>query len=141
VKEGKIFFRSIIILVSLLVVTSVHAADTYKFEPSVVTLVGKLVKKEFHGPPGYGEDPKHDKKENASILLLNHPIKVVAEKSDQFNETRDNVKEIQLINVKRIALSQFFHKNVKVTGKLSSAITGHHHTDVLIEINDIQLQK
>lgn len=133
--------RSLLIIGSLLVVQFVYAADTYKFEPTVVNLTGKLVKKKFYGPPGYGEDPKTDRKELASILLLSHPIKVVAEKSDQFNETRDNIKEIQLINVKRIVLSPFFQKNVKVTGKLSAAITGHHHTDVLIEIDDIQLQK
>ncbi len=135
------FFRSIVILFSLLVATSVYAADTYKFEPSMATLTGKLVKKEFYGPPGYGEDPKNDSKEHAAILLLTKPIKVVAGKNDQFNETRDNIREVQLINVKKIALSPFFQKNVKVTGKLSSAITGHHHTDVLIEIDDIQLQK
>lgn len=133
-------FRSILILASLLVVQSVYAADTFKFEPAVVNLTGKLVKKEFFGPPGYGEDPKTDSKEHAAILLLTDPISVVAETGDQFNETRDNVKEVQLINVKRIALSKFFQKKVKVTGKLSSAITGHHHTDVLIEIDDIQLQ-
>jgi hypothetical protein len=123
-----------------LVIPSVYAADAYKFEPSVVTLTGKLVMKEFYGPPGYGEDPKTDSKEHAAILLLTSPIKVIAEKDDQFNETRDNIKEVQLINVKRIALSKFFEKKVKVTGKLSLAITGHHHTDVLIEIDDIQLQ-
>ncbi len=140
-KETKLIFRSITILVSLLLVTSVYAADTYKFEPSVATLVGQLVKKEFYGPPGYGEDPKIDSKESAAILLLSSPIKVFAEKDDQFNETRDNIKEVQLINIKRIALSNFFQKKVKVTGKLTSAITGHHHTDVLIEIDEIQLQK
>lgn len=132
---------SVPFLYLLLISQFVLAADVYKFEPAVVYLTGELIQKQFYGPPGYGEDPKTDRKENASILILNHPIKVVAEIGDRFNETRDNVKVIQLINVKRIALSPFFQKNVKVTGKLSSAITGHHHTDILIEIDDIQLQK
>ena len=134
-------FRSILILASLLVVQSVYAADTFKFEPAVVNLTGKLIKKEFFGPPGYGEDPKTDSKEHAAILLLSQPIRVVAGKDDQFNETRKNVKEVQLINVKRITLSPYIQKKVKVTGKLSSAITGHHHTDVLIEIDTIELEK
>jgi uncharacterized protein DUF4431 len=140
-KKIMITFRSILILASLLVVQFVYAADTFKFEPAVVNLTGKLVKKEFFGPPGYGEDPKTDSKEHAAILLLTQPIRVVAEKNDQFNETRENVKEVQLINVKRITLSPYIQKTVKVTGKLSSAITGHHHTDVLIEIDTIEMQK
>ncbi len=133
--------RSIIILVSLIAVQSAYAAETLKYEPTLVSLTGKLVKKEFFGPPGYGEDPKRDSKEHAAILLLTQPIRVVAEKDDQFNETRENVKEVQLINIKRIALSPYYQKKVQVTGKLSSGITGHHHTDVLIEIDTIQLQK
>jgi Domain of unknown function (DUF4431) len=77
--------------------------------------------------------------EHAAILLLTKPIRVVAEKDDQFNETRDNVKEVQLINLKRVALATYFAKKVKVTGKLSSAITGHYHTDVLMEVDKIHL--
>jgi hypothetical protein len=140
-KKRQLIFQSVLILILLLVFQPAYASDTFKFEPAVVTLTGKLVKKEFFGPPGYGENPKTDSKVQAAILLLANPIKVVAEKDDQFNETRDNIKEVQLINVKGIDLSKFFRKKVKVTGKLSSAITGHHHTDVLIEIDDIQLQK
>lgn len=140
-ERNKMRFLSILMLALLLAAASVYAAESYKFEPAVVTLTGKLVKKEFYGPPGYGEDPKTDRIEHASILLLDKPIKVVAEKDDQFNETRDNIKEVQLINIKRIALSKFFQNKVTVTGKLSSAITGHHHTAVLIEIDDIQLKK
>lgn len=140
-KQRQVTFHSVLILISLLAFQPACAADTYKFEPAVVTLAGKLVEKEFFGPPGYGENPKTDSKEHAAILLLANPIKVVAEKDDQFNETRDNIKEVQLINVKRIPLSKFFQNKVKITGKLSSAITGHHHTAVLIEIDEIQMQK
>src|SRR5574341_695482 len=139
-KQRQLIFHSILIISSLLAFQFAYAADTFKFEPAVVTLTGKLVKKEFFGPPGYGEDPKKDSKEQAAILVLTRPIRVVAEEDDQFNETRDNINEVQLINVKGIALSKFFQNKVKVTGKLSSAITGHHHTAVLIEIDDIQLQ-
>ncbi len=68
-------FRSVLILVLLLAAQSVIAKDTYKFEPAVVELTGKLVEKVFYGPPGYGEDPKSDSKEHAAILLLSKPIK------------------------------------------------------------------
>jgi hypothetical protein len=130
-----------LILALLLIAPSIYSEETYRYEPSVVSVTGKLVEKVFYGPPGYGENPKTDTKEHTVILLLNHPIRVVAEKDDQFNETRGNVKEVQLINVKEIALSTYIQKKVKVTGKLSSAITGHHHTDVLMEIDNIQVQE
>ena len=64
----------------------------------------------------------------------------MTEKSEQLNETRDDVKEVHSFNVKRIPLSPFFQKNAKVSGKPSSAITGHHHTDVVMESDDMQLQ-
>ena len=134
-------FRSILIFILLLTVQPVYAEDAYKFDPAVVELTGKLEKKLFYGPPGYGENLEKDSKEHAVILMLSKPISVMAEKGDQFNETRKNVKEIQLINLKEIPLSKYLQKKVKVTGKLSSAITGHHHTKVLIEIEDIQLQE
>jgi hypothetical protein len=66
---------------------------------------------------------------------------LLAEKKDEFNETRDDVKDVQIINIKGIDLSPFFQKKIKVLGKLYSSITGHHHTNVLIEIDEIQLQK
>jgi hypothetical protein len=75
------------------------------------------------------------------LIKLAKPIKVVAEKEDQYNETRNGIKELQIINIKKIKLSPYLHKKVKITGKLSSAITGHHHTDVLIEIDSIEMVK
>ena len=109
----------------------VFASNTYHYEPAVVELTGKLVEKVFYGPPGYGENPKIDSKEDAAILQLTKPINVVAEKGDKFNETKTNIKELHLINIKRIPLSSFLKKKVKISGKLSSALTGHHHTGVL----------
>jgi hypothetical protein len=69
-------FRSVLILVLILVAQTVIAKDTYKFEPAVVELTRKLVEQVLYGPPGYGEDPKSDSKEHAAILLLSKPIKV-----------------------------------------------------------------
>jgi hypothetical protein len=134
-------FNLLLAFILLLTAQPVFAEDIYKYEPTVVDLTGKLETKVFYGPPGYGEDPKTDSKETAAILLLAKPITVVAEEKDEFNETRATVKEVQIINLIDLDLSPYYHKSVKVTGKLSSSITGHHHTPVLIEIDKIQLQK
>jgi hypothetical protein len=132
-------FRFILTLALLLLAQPAFSDDIYKFDPAVVELVGTLTEKVYFGPPGYGENPKTDSKEQAAILQLSKPIKVVAENSDEFNETRDKVKVVQLINTKGISLSKYFQNKIRVTGKLSSAITGHHHTDVLLEIDKIIL--
>jgi hypothetical protein len=67
-KKRQLIFQSVLILILLLVFQPAYASDTFKFEPAVVTLTGKLVKKEFFGPPRYGENPKTDSKEQAAIL-------------------------------------------------------------------------
>ncbi len=139
--QSMVRFNQVLVFILLLMVQPVLAEDVYKYEPTVVELTGKLVTKVFYGPPGYGEDPKTDSKETAVILLLEKPIKVIAEEKDEFNETRANVKEVQIIDLIDLDLSPYYHKRVKVTGKLSSSITGHHHTPVLIEIDKVQLQK
>ena len=113
----------------------------YHFEPAVVELTGKLIEKDFYGQPGYGEDPKTDSKEPAVIIQLTKPIMVVAEKDDEYNETRDGIEEMQLINIKSIKLTPYLHQKVKLTGKLMSAQTGHHHTDVLIIVDSIDIVK
>jgi hypothetical protein len=78
-ERNKMRFLSILMLALLLAAASVYAAETYKFEPAVVTLTGKLVKKEFYGPPDYGKDPKTDRKEHASISFK-QAIKVIEER-------------------------------------------------------------
>jgi len=133
--------RFLLLSFLLLFARPICADEVYHFESAVVELTGKLVTKVFYGPPGYGEDPKVDSKETVAILQLTKPIRVVADKKDQFNETRNGIKEVQLINVKRIKLSPYLQKNVKLTGKLTSAVTGHHRTDVLIEIDSIEMAK
>lgn len=133
--------RFLLLSLLLLIARPTCAEEICHFEPTVVELTGKLITKVFYGPPGYGENPKTDSKEKVAILQLTKPINVVAEKNDQFNETRNGVKEVQLINIKKIKLSTYLQRKVKLTGKLTSAVTGHHHTDMLIEIDSIEMAK
>ncbi|QWV95125.1 DUF4431 domain-containing protein [Geomonas oryzisoli] len=126
--------------VLILLTGTVFAKDTYHYEPAIAELTGKLIEKVYYGPPGYGENPKTDSKEHATVLRLTSPIKVIADKKDEINETKNNIKELQVINIKRLPLSIYLKKNVRISGRLSSAITGHHHTDVLVEIDSIALQ-
>src|SRR2546422_523391 len=66
----------------------------------VVQLKGRITTALKYGPPGFGEDPKSDRKVEIFILLLARPANVCGDSTnkDHLNTTsyRD-VKEIQLI--------------------------------------------
>ena len=113
--------------------------NTYKYEPEEVELYGVLTQKMFYGPPGYGENPEVDMKENIYILQLNEAITVEAEEGDKFNQTRSGVKEIQILNNTNSELTGFLNKKVKVKGMLFSAHTGHHFREIIIDLRAIEI--
>ena len=116
--------------------------NNYHFEPEVSTLTGTVKSEVFFGPPGYGENPKTDKKETAYILQLSKPINVIAtDPEDDLNSTTKNVTKIQLVSERNFKLSNFNNKTVKVSGTFFSAISGHHHTKILIDVNKIEQKK
>ena len=55
------------------------------YEPAKVQLSGKVSKKEAFGPPGYGDDPAHDKHESYFVLALTTPICVTGDPKSQVN--------------------------------------------------------
>ena len=115
-----------------------HQSKTYSYEPAVSALEGKLETKNFWGPPGYGEDTLNDSKELCTILVLKDPIDIVADSTNELEESISNVKKIQLASA--IKLDSYIGKNVLISGKLFSAQTGHHHTDVLMDVKKVELR-
>lgn len=112
----------------------------YYFEPNVSIIEGTLITRLHYGPPGYGEDPDKDEKEYPFILLLDDPIKVIAEDTDTINSSTSDVSEIQLVLKGSFYVDmakQYKNKHIKVQGTLFSAFTGHHHTEVLIVVDEI----
>jgi len=111
--------------------------EVYHYYPEKSELKGTLSRKSFYGPPGYGEDPKHDKKERVYILRLEKPIKVVAAGKGGQNEGHDNVRELQVDSAGKIPMKDFLNKKVRIRGTLRTAEIGHDHTDVLITPEEI----
>lgn len=109
----------------------------YHYSPEKAELTGVLTQKIFYGPPGYGEDPKHDKKEHVYVLKLERPIRVIATDKDSQNEGHDNIRELQVDYTGKILLKNFLKKKVRIRGTLRSAEIGHDHTDVLITPDEI----
>ena len=109
----------------------------FQYEPERVTLKGKIISRTFFGPPGYGEDPKTDSKEQQYLVVLDNPIDVIGN-SD--NQTERSVKQITLVvhDFKANPVRPLLGKKAIVEGTLFHAITGHHHTRVLVEVTSIK---
>ena len=105
------------------------------YEPERVTLTGKLVYRTFYGPPNYGEDPKTDSRETQPVLILDSAVDVNTG-NDPADETERSVGRITL--VVQHTVKDFVGKRMVVEGTLFHAITGHHHTKVLMTVSSIK---
>jgi Domain of unknown function (DUF4431) len=88
----------------------------------------------FYGPPGYGEDPAHDSRETQAQLRLARPVCV--------NDDSGGVAEryqlvITLVPLgKGVHFSRLIGQRIQVRGKLYPAETGHHHTPLLLSVEN-----
>ena len=120
-----------------LVVTSGSFAQCLKYAPEVVTLTGVVHLKTFYGPPGYGEDPAHDRKERQALLTLDQPLCVAKGLDDGLEEPEADQHEVTLVPLgAHPNLSSFRGKHVRVRGTFFHAITGHHHTALLLDVKN-----
>ena len=105
-----------------------------KFEPAKVTLTGVIHKRVDFGPPGYGENPKHDSKETHLYLHLDKDACVDADPTDDINdEAVDKTSLVQMVYFVGQPFNRaWLDKRVSVTGTLFHAHTGHHLTPALI---------
>lgn len=103
------------------------------YESAVVTLRGKVTTIVKYGPPGYGESPKSDALEIPIVLVLPLPVRVA--------ETITNLTHIQLVfDTNRFPnYRTYIGKEVVIKGPLFEAVTGHHHTPVLLEVTAIDV--
>ena len=112
----------------------------YAYEPVVSTLTGTITTEMFYGAPGYGENPATDTKEYPFLIIPDQPINVVAtpqQVKEETEETKMGVSKLQLIWPDNINMEQYKGKRVKITGTLFGPQTGHHHTDVLMDVQTL----
>ena len=110
-----------------------------EYSPAVVELEGKLSIKTSWGPPNFGENPETDSKERSWILSLDKPINVRGKTDPDpgLNTSVEDVRELQLVLHK--PRRELIGKTVIVKGTLFHAHTGHHHRDVLMDVQSIGL--
>ena len=137
--------KSLVLLVLLCGVgfsfEKVMAQDCRSYEPATVTLKGEMSRRTFAGRPNYESVKEGDEPETYWILHLTDPICVNGDESMPNGETpENNVSDIQLgLDEEQYAqYKELLGKQVVVSGKLSHAITGHHHTNVLLKVTGIK---
>ena len=126
--------------ISLLAIAPGMAAEPcLNYEPRVVQLIGTMRRQAFPGPPNY-ESVKHgDALEVYWLLQLPARICVVASAAeDPLNEPETGVVALQMLVQDYPGYRHLLGKRVKVTGTLFHAVTGHHHTRVLIDPSTIE---
>ncbi len=118
------------------------ANKTVYFEPKEVTLEGAIVSLKFPGPPNYESIKNGDRDETGPYLLLNNPIDIELSSNIEIgnDEPTKNVKLIQLVVLNHDDWKNVTQGNhVRISGTLSSALTGHHHARILLDINKIKV--
>ena len=134
--------RTLVVLgVTSLVSSAVSAGECLDYEPAMVTIQGSVSLKPAFGPPGFGEDPKHDAREDYLALILDSSVCVAAgPKPHNDDVAEDNIRTMQLVFSSGEAFQhakQWSGKQISVTGSLYHEFTGHHHTTVLLKVNEI----
>jgi hypothetical protein len=135
-------FRALVAIgVAFPVSSAVSAGACLEYEPAVVTIQGSVSLKPAYGPPGFGEDPKRDAREDYLALTFDTPACMAASsKPDAEDVAETDIKTMQLVfpNGDAFQLAkQWIGKQISVTGSLYHGFTGHHHTTVLLKVNEI----
>jgi hypothetical protein len=127
---------------TFLVPSLASARDCLDYEPALVTIKGSVSLKPAYGPPGFGEDPKHDAREDYLALTLDAAVCMKASpEPDTDNVAEAEIKAMQLVfhDGKTFKQAkQWIGKRISVTGGLYHMFTGHHHTTVLLKVNVIR---
>lgn len=89
----------------------------------------------YYGAPGFGENPATDAKEAGYYLDLSKAICTVSG-SDDVDVAKKDIRRIQLLldQSDYDRLRPFLGKRIALRGTLFGAITGHHHTPVLLSV-------
>jgi len=130
-----------VLLLTLCLCASANAEKCLKYGPTI-TLTGTLRSQAFPGPPNYESIKRGDLKETAIILTLTAPTCVTGEDPlGVSGPSETGVRKVQLVVLKTAhwrTIRRLKGKRAIVTGTLFHAHTGHHRTDVLVEVARIR---
>lgn len=121
----------------LLVTTSAHAAGCLTYS-NPVTLQGVLSRHTFPEQPNYESIAKGDAKATYFFLLPNKTFCVTeGNNTDGLEPAEPRISQVQLIfpdgTVSYQRLRPYLGKEIVCSGSFFHAITGHHHSPVLLD--------
>ncbi len=120
--------------VAMVVASSAMAAPCVSYGPEVVTLDGTVHDAAAYGPPGYGDTPRLDARERYQSLTLDTPL-CVLQGDDDLNEGETGIRQVQIVTEKGRPVARE-GQHIVLTGTLFHAHTGHHHTKVLVQVQE-----
>ena len=116
---------------------------TYFYGPQLSSLVGVIKTVTFPGPPEYQSIKRGDEPEHVLILFLDQPISVLPKEGskEDLQDPYRNVRKLHLVVHSDDKIKVVKGKRVRVTGTFFSAVTGHHRTEVLMEVGRLEVMK
>ena len=136
-------FLAVVLAISCPSVVAFSQGDCLSYEPSSVTLTGKIFRKVFPGRPNYESLKAGDEPERPWLLHLTKPICINAEKQHDFNVAENKVSVLHLVlRGKQFSKLRRLRKKgaVTLTDSLFHSFSPHHHADVLMWVTRIQGQ-
>ena len=131
--------RTLVPIATYFFVSSIAAAECLQYEPVMVAIQGSVSLIPAYGPPGFGEDPRHDAREDYLALTLDTPVCMTASSKPQTEDVAEgDIKAVQLVFPNSEAFRRAKHwigRRISVTGSLYHGFTGHHHTTVLLKVD------
>ena len=124
------------------VVVPSMAGACLEYEPATISLKGKLVRRTFPGPPNYESVASGDASETYWLLELERPICVNGKPNQDTPEAdpAKDVREVQLMVAPEMYKTRrsLVGGLVVATGSLYHGISGHHHTEVLLDTKSLE---
>lgn len=124
--------------------TSKTIENCLNYGPAKVQLEGLLYRKSFPGPPNFTDVKKGDEEEVYWLLKTTVPF-CVNENEKIWGEKLTNLSDVQLIIGSELGFYKtkrsLLNKKVIVTGTLIPQITGHHKTEVLLDVQVLDKAK
>jgi len=131
--------RIIAAILAVLSVLGCRAAQAcLDYAPSVVTLRGTLVVRVFPGPPNYEDVRSGDRLEEASLLLLPQPVCANGVPGDSIAPAEHDVLSVHLVPSPSTIPAALRDREVIVTGTLFHSHTGHHRSNLLLNVMSIE---
>ena len=112
-----------------------QAATCNQYEPADATLSGTLTRQVFPGPPGFEDVVTGDEPQVGFYLSLAEPLCMQGNENEADINVEDNETLVQLVlqPTDYDNLRPYLDQPVVLKGTLFGAVTGFHHTQVLMQ--------